>query len=136
MSYDRMKTREDILLTRYLNARKDAGEKKLDFNKKWKESKRIKAKWTQQWGNLKTEANLWWLDDEERARRRGAGGQKTTWYHSIGPNWKQIMGQHWYQWFLPLGRSYSDGLTYNTNWRFGEGGLWRPRETWAGKDSK
>ncbi|UZJ51609.1 hypothetical protein CBS101457_000929 [Exobasidium rhododendri] len=134
LSYDRMKTREDILLTRYLDARKDSGEKKMTFGDKLKEKKRMKGKWAEQWGNLKTEANLWWIDDEEKARK--SDPKKRSWYHSIGPNWKQALGESWYQWILPIGRAKSDGLTYESNWRFGKEGLWRRREKWAGRDEQ
>lgn len=126
MAYDRMKTREEILLSRFLDARTGAGEK-LSFGRKLKEKRRIKAKWASQWGNLKTEANLWWIDDEARARdsKRARG-----WYDSMWPNWSLAVGNAWYQSFLPLGRAKSDGLAYDTNWRFGQGGLWRMREAW------
>jgi palmitoyltransferase len=135
LSYDRMKTREDILLDRYLDARQDSGEKSMSFAEKLKEKKRMKRKWADQWGNLKTELNIWWLDDQDAAqssneRRRKKKKKKKTWYHSIGPNWRQAMGDSWYQWVLPFGRAKSDGMHYDTNWRFGEDGLWRMRKDW------
>lgn len=122
-----MKTREEIVLSRYLDARRDENGKKLTFSDKLKEKRRLKSKWSQQWGNLKSEANLWWIDDEAKAKERESS---QNWYHSIGSNWKQAMGTQWYQWILPFGRAKSDGLNYDRNWRFSEGGFWRERKDW------
>lgn len=130
LAYDRLQVKEEILLTRYLDACKDATGKKFRFNERLKEKKRLKSKWAQQWGNLKSEANVWWLDNREKALSKGKKGKKRTWYHSIGPNWRQAVGDAWYQSFLPIGRAKSDGLSYEMNWRFGQGGLWRPRLEW------
>lgn len=128
MAYSRITTREEILLSRYLDAREDNEGRKLDFRQKIKEKGRIKKKWALQWGNLKSEANLWWLDNREEALK---SGQPRNWYHSIRPNVQLALGDRWYEWILPLGRSKSDGLSYETNWRFGQGGLWRTREEWS-----
>lgn len=155
MAYDRMKTREDVVLSRYVDSQSGNGAKgKLGFAAQIKEKKRIRTKWAKEWGSLKTEGNLWWLDgindakavqsDEKEAalfaarEKPEADAQRSSstyariipWYRAVGPNWRQVMGQRPYEWFLPVGRSSSDGLSYPTNWRFGPGGTWRRRPEW------
>jgi palmitoyltransferase len=130
LAYERIHTREAILLSNYLDALKDSNGRKLEYWKGLKEKKRVKANWSQQWGNLKSEANTWWLDDRTKAMKREDIGKKTSWYHSIAPNWRQFVGDAWYDSFFPIGRAKSDGLSYEMNWRASHDGSWRPRTEW------
>ncbi|TCD67747.1 palmitoyltransferase pfa5 [Steccherinum ochraceum] len=70
-----------------------------------------KRQWDEEWGRIGKEGNLWWLGDARK-------------------NWEAVMGDKWYQWFLPLGRTPGDGLTFPTNPRFDEEGRWRRRSEW------
>lgn len=130
MGYDRMQRREAILLSNYLDASKGPNGEDLSYFQQLREKRRIKAKWIEGWGNLKSEANMWWLDDRAKALNREERNKRTTWYHSIRPNWKQAVGDAWYQSFFPIGRAKSDGLSYEMNWRFAQDGTWRPRTEW------
>ncbi|KZV83958.1 zf-DHHC-domain-containing protein [Exidia glandulosa HHB12029] len=73
----------------------------------------IRKRWDDEWGNPRTEGNIWWLG-------------------SASANWHARMGDSVVGWFLPvLGkRSDSHGLDYAVNPRFDEEGRWRRREEW------
>ncbi|OCH92562.1 zf-DHHC-domain-containing protein [Obba rivulosa] len=73
--------------------------------------RKTKKQWDAEWGDPNTEGNIWWLG----SRRK---------------NWEAVMGHHVWEWFLPLGRSPADGLSYPVNPRFDEDGRWRPRREW------
>jgi len=75
------------------------------------DKRRTRRKWDEEWGRMSTEGNLWWLG----SRREG---------------WEDVMGKSIWGWFLPVGRSQSDGLTYPVNPRFDEHGRWRRRIDW------
>jgi len=70
-----------------------------------------RKQWDDEWGRIGSEGNLWWLGSARK-------------------NWEAVMGDKVYQWFLPLGRTAGDGLTYPTNPRFDEEGRWRRRSEW------
>ncbi|CCM00700.1 uncharacterized protein FIBRA_02740 [Fibroporia radiculosa] len=72
---------------------------------------RTKRHWDSEWGKIGSEGNLWWLG-------------------SYRQNWESVMGTHIWEWFLPIGRSPSDGLTFPTNPRFDAEGRWQPRNKW------
>lgn len=71
----------------------------------------IRRRWDQEWGRLGTEGNLWWL------------GSKRA-------NWEAVMGKSKWGWFLPIGHSLGDGLSYPRNPRFDPDGRWRRRSQW------
>ncbi|KAG8936862.1 palmitoyltransferase pfa5 [Tulasnella sp. 418] len=73
--------------------------------------KRLLRKWDEEWGALRTEGNIWNLG----SRRK---------------NWEATMGNKVLWWFLPIGRSEGDGLTYPINPRFTSEGKWRRRKDW------
>ncbi|KIJ41148.1 hypothetical protein M422DRAFT_256000 [Sphaerobolus stellatus SS14] len=75
------------------------------------ERKRIKEQWNVEWGKVEKEGNLWW-----------SGSQRE--------NWEQVMGRNPFGWFLPIGRSLGDGLSFTQNPRFDEQGRWRRRREW------
>jgi len=57
------------------------------------------------------EGNIWWL------------GSKRA-------NWEAVMGKSVWWWFLPIGHSEGDGLTFPVNPRFSEDGIWMPKRDW------
>ncbi|KAJ3491933.1 hypothetical protein NLI96_g375 [Meripilus lineatus] len=67
--------------------------------------------WDEEWGSIITDGNLWSLG-------------------KYSQNWEAVMGHKLYEWFLPVGHSDGDGLTYPTNPRFDKEGRWRPRREW------
>ncbi|KAI5122661.1 hypothetical protein M0805_007921 [Coniferiporia weirii] len=71
----------------------------------------IRKQWNEEWGTLHTEGNIWWLG-------------------SPHANWEYRMGKNRWGWFLPVGRSEGDGLTYPVNPRFDAEGRWRRRSEW------
>ncbi|KAH8077098.1 zf-DHHC-domain-containing protein [Cristinia sonorae] len=73
--------------------------------------RRTRKDWDAEWGRIGFEGNLWWLGSARK-------------------NWEAVMGDRWYQWILPIGRTPGDGLTYPTNPRFDEEGRWRRRSEW------
>jgi len=75
------------------------------------EKAKTKRRWDAEWGKIETEANLWWLG-------------------SARANWESVMGKKIWWWFLPIGRSASDGLVYPTNKRFDKEGRLMPRREW------
>ncbi|KAH8112143.1 zf-DHHC-domain-containing protein [Phellopilus nigrolimitatus] len=77
----------------------------------YRKRNQIRREWDTEWGKLGTEGNIWWL---ENART----------------NWEHRMGKSPWGWFLPVGRSEGDGLTYPTNPRFDVDGRWRRRSEW------
>ncbi|KZO98845.1 zf-DHHC-domain-containing protein [Calocera viscosa TUFC12733] len=72
---------------------------------------RQRAQWNDEWGSLYSEGNIWWL-----------GSRRV--------NWEATMGKSPLGWFLPIGRSQSDGLSYPVNPRFSPSGRWRRRSDW------
>ncbi|KAH9943901.1 zf-DHHC-domain-containing protein [Amylocystis lapponica] len=70
-----------------------------------------RRQWDAEWGRINEEGNIWSL-----------GGSRQ--------NWEALMGHHVWEWFLPVGRSDSDGLSYPINPRFDAEGRWRPRREW------
>ncbi|GBE86951.1 hypothetical protein SCP_1001950 [Sparassis crispa] len=73
--------------------------------------RRTRREWDEEWGDLDTEGHIWWLGSSRK-------------------NWESVMGHHVWEWFLPIGRSSSDGLSYPHNPRFDSEGRWRPRNEW------
>ncbi|KAH9922222.1 DHHC palmitoyltransferase-domain-containing protein [Fomitopsis serialis] len=73
--------------------------------------RRTRQQWDQEWGRIDYEGNLWWLGSHRA-------------------NWESVMGTHVWQWFLPIGRSPDDGLSYTPNPRHDPEGRWRPRREW------
>lgn len=73
--------------------------------------RRTRKQWDEEWGRIGCEGNLWWLG-------------------SYRANWEAVMGHHVWEWFLPIGRSPLDGLSYPENPRFDAEGRWRPRSEW------
>ncbi|KAH9852983.1 zf-DHHC-domain-containing protein [Lenzites betulinus] len=70
-----------------------------------------RKQWDAEWGRVGREGNPWWLG-------------------SARANWEATMGAHAWQWFLPIGKSPDDGLSYTLNPRFDSEGRWRPRREW------
>ncbi|EGN94644.1 hypothetical protein SERLA73DRAFT_187681 [Serpula lacrymans var. lacrymans S7.3] len=73
--------------------------------------RRTLKKWDQEWGQIGTEGNLWWLGSSDA-------------------NWEAVMGKNMWWWFLPIGHRLDDGLSYPTNPRFDSQGRWRRRKEW------
>jgi len=73
--------------------------------------RKLKKQWDQEWGEPYTEGNLWWLG-------------------SYRENWESVMGHSKWGWFLPTGRSDTDGLSWLPNPRFDPEGRPRPRNQW------
>jgi len=75
------------------------------------EKRRMKREWDEEWGKIGKEGNLWWLGSGEKG-------------------WVDVMGSNPLGWFLPIGQSLNDGMTYPVNPRFDEQGRWRRRIEW------
>ncbi|KAI0830295.1 DHHC palmitoyltransferase-domain-containing protein [Trametes gibbosa] len=73
-----------------------------------------RRQWNAEWGRIGKEGNPWWLG-------------------SARANWEATMGAHAWEWFLPIGKSPDDGLSYTLNPRFDSEGRWRPRREWPHK---
>ncbi|KAI0311950.1 DHHC palmitoyltransferase-domain-containing protein [Amylostereum chailletii] len=73
--------------------------------------RQTRREWDEEWGRIGYEGNVWWLGN-------------------VRTHWEQVMGPNPWTWFLPIGRSLADGLTYERNPRFDEDGHWLPRKTW------
>lgn len=76
-----------------------------------REKRRMKREWDEEWGKIGKEGNLWWLGSGEKG-------------------WVDVMGSNPLGWFLPIGQSLNDGMTYPVNPRFDEQGRWRRRIEW------
>ncbi|KAH9837742.1 zf-DHHC-domain-containing protein [Rhodofomes roseus] len=76
--------------------------------------RRTRKQWDQEWGRIDHEGNLWW-------------------FGSYRANWESVMGSYAWQWFLPIGQSPDDGLSYIPNPRHDPEGRWRPRREWPAK---
>ncbi|TFK71228.1 zf-DHHC-domain-containing protein [Pluteus cervinus] len=76
-----------------------------------REKGRAQQEWDEEWGVMATEGNIWWLG----SGRRG---------------WEDVMGKSRWGWFLPVGRSQTDGLSYPVNPRFDHLGILRRRVEW------
>ncbi|KNZ76633.1 Palmitoyltransferase PFA3 [Termitomyces sp. J132] len=75
-------------------------------------AKRRKTRsYDEEWGRIGREGNIWWL----------GSGKK---------GWVDVMGYNVWGWFLPIGKSLNDGLTYPVNPRFDAQGIWRKRAEW------
>ncbi|CDO68748.1 hypothetical protein BN946_scf184989.g14 [Trametes cinnabarina] len=70
-----------------------------------------RKQWDQEWGRIGKEGHPWWLGSARR-------------------NWEATMGDRAWMWFLPIGKSPDDGLSYELNPRFDNEGRWRPRKEW------
>ncbi|OSD00059.1 zf-DHHC-domain-containing protein [Trametes coccinea BRFM310] len=70
-----------------------------------------RKQWDQEWGRIGKEGHPWWLG-------------------SARANWEATMGERVWMWFLPIGKSPDDGLSYELNPRFDSEGRWRPRREW------
>lgn len=149
MGYERQKTREDILIDRWVvDLAQHEGRPKPDWFAQIRQRKALKKKWAVIWGKPKTEANLFWLDGVRKPMIVGKKSelpenQQSTfqdeeksikpmsWWNAVGPNWRQAMGDNIFGWFLPIGRSRNaNGLAYEANWRFGPQGEWTLRNEW------
>lgn len=73
--------------------------------------RRLRKQWDHEWGNPYAEGHLWWLG-------------------SYRANWESVMGHSKWEWFLPIGRSDTDGLNWLPNPRFDPDGRPRPRSQW------
>ncbi|KAI0043421.1 zf-DHHC-domain-containing protein [Auriscalpium vulgare] len=73
--------------------------------------RRTKKQWDAEWGRIGFEGNLWWTGD-------------------VRKHWKEALGPNPWTWFLPVGRSPSDGLHFDRNPRFDREGRWLPRSEW------
>lgn len=159
MSFDRMASREATILDSYFKSTSQGGgdgvkeklnspttAEKLDVTcgMNLKEKKMIKIKWDEEFGRLRKEGNLFWLggkDELEMSRKREEDGEEKM---IVGEgkflkikgkgasliNFKQVMGDNVLGWFLPIGRTPSDGTSYPINPRFSSNGLWRQRKDW------
>jgi len=78
---------------------------------KMRERHAVKARWDEEWGQIDTEGNIWWLG-------------------SARANWQNRMGRRILGWFLPLGSSEGDGLVYELNPRFDADGRPQRRAKW------
>lgn len=149
MGYERQKTREDILIDRWVvDSAEHEGRPKPDWFAQIRARNAMKAKWAEQWGKPKTEANLFWLDGvhkpmivgkeselksitQHTARNSDDPTKPLSWWNAVGPNWREAMGDNVLGWFLPIGRSRNaSGLVYEANWRFGPQGEWTFRREW------
>ncbi|KAI0659585.1 zf-DHHC-domain-containing protein [Cubamyces menziesii] len=73
--------------------------------------RQTRKQWDAEWGRVGKEGHPWWLG-------------------SARANWEATMGAHAWMWFLPIGKSPDDGLSYELNPRFDAEGRWRPRKEW------
>ncbi|KAI0369328.1 zf-DHHC-domain-containing protein [Pilatotrama ljubarskyi] len=73
--------------------------------------RKTRKEWDAEWGRVGKEGNPWWLGSARR-------------------NWEATMGDKAWMWFLPIGKSPDDGLSYELNPRFDSEGRWRPRREW------
>ncbi|TFK92154.1 zf-DHHC-domain-containing protein [Polyporus arcularius HHB13444] len=67
--------------------------------------------WDAEWGRIGKEGHMWWLGSARK-------------------NWEATMGDKAWMWFLPIGKSPDDGLSYVVNPRFDAEGRWLPRNEW------
>ncbi|KAI5476748.1 vacuole protein, palmitoyltransferase domain containing [Pseudohyphozyma bogoriensis] len=105
-------TIEDMGMSRMKARERSALQRAYGFWR-WREKRRAKKVWDQQWGRIGKEGNLWWLG-------------------SSRANWEMVMGKDKLGWFLPIPASPKgdDGLSYVPNPRFSKEGLWRMRAEW------
>ncbi|KAI8990374.1 DHHC palmitoyltransferase-domain-containing protein [Trametes punicea] len=73
--------------------------------------RQTRQQWDAEWGRIGKEGHPWWLGCARR-------------------NWEATMGPRAWMWFLPIGKSPDDGLSYELNPRFDSEGRWRPRKEW------
>ncbi|KAI0324507.1 zf-DHHC-domain-containing protein [Cubamyces sp. BRFM 1775] len=73
--------------------------------------RQTRKQWDAEWGRVGKEGHPWWLG-------------------SARANWEATMGAKAWMWFLPIGKSPDDGLSYELNPRFDAEGRWRPRKEW------
>ncbi|KIP03033.1 hypothetical protein PHLGIDRAFT_267793 [Phlebiopsis gigantea 11061_1 CR5-6] len=99
LNMQRMKEREKSVLARHYAW--------YQFGAK----RQLRKQWDREWGDIDTEANLWWLGNTRE-------------------NWVSVMGHNVWQWFLPIGSSPSDGRHWLPNPRFDSEGKPRPRSLW------
>ncbi|PWN45455.1 hypothetical protein IE81DRAFT_339389 [Ceraceosorus guamensis] len=133
MAFERHKATEAALLDAYFSDRGQGG-KGLHL----KEKHEIRKEWDSLWGRVKKEGNLWWLDGASHANQSDANGAEknqtsSTAGREASPAWtnfKQVIGDEWYGWLLPIGKSPSDGRAFPQNPRHSALGVWRPRRLW------
>lgn len=160
MSFERMTSREAVILDQYFKSEfkggGNGGEKpsttaeKLDLScgMHLKAKKLLKTKWNQEWGELRKEGNLWWIggEDELKMSRKREEDQVENEFESKENqdqkglkikgkgaallNFKEVMGDNLIEWLLPVGKSKNDGLSYPVNPRFTQNGRWRERKDW------
>jgi palmitoyltransferase len=78
---------------------------------KFSAMKQTRRGWDTEWGRIGREGNIWSLESKRE-------------------NWEATMSRNVWWWFLPIGRSLSDGSTYPVNPRFDSEGRWRRRAEW------
>ncbi|THH03993.1 hypothetical protein EW145_g5843 [Phellinidium pouzarii] len=101
----------ESMITSTMKEREGATLKRMVPICSFRKKREIMKQWDVEWGAIYTEGNLWWL-----------GSAKANWEHRMGKN-------RW-AWFLPVGHSEGDGLTFPTNPRFDKEGRWRRRNEW------
>ncbi|KAI0742878.1 zf-DHHC-domain-containing protein [Daedaleopsis nitida] len=70
-----------------------------------------KREWDEEWGRIRKEGYMWWNESSRK-------------------NWEATMGDKAWMWFVPIGHSPDDGLSYVVNPRFDKEGRWLPRREW------
>jgi len=82
------------------------------FTRLYRGKRKVRDVWDREWGRSDKEGNLWWLG----ARR----------------NWESVMGTNIWGWFFPITVPIQrdNGILYEQNPRFDEGGVLRPKKEW------
>ncbi|KAF7795107.1 hypothetical protein EIP86_006252 [Pleurotus ostreatoroseus] len=101
----------DSLKAQYMKEREKAVLARMFSWYQFGAKRRARKQWDEEWGDIDTEGNIWWLGSARK-------------------NWEAVMGKHIWQWFLPIGRSPTDGVNWPLNPRFDSEGKWRPRREW------
>lgn len=140
LAFQRTNRREEVALSEYFSQKKKrtAHDKSLSARQRrtagsndFAEKRKMKKSWDRQFGKLKSEINLWKVEERvDRATEDKGEWRKLSSREAMLANWKQSMGDRWWMWVLPIGKSSNDGLDYPLNPRHGPLGEWRPRDQW------
>ncbi|EIW56472.1 zf-DHHC-domain-containing protein [Trametes versicolor FP-101664 SS1] len=101
----------ETLDARRIREREDRVLKRLHAWSDFRGKRATRRQWDAEWGRVGKEGSPWWLGSARR-------------------NWEATMGARVWEWFLPIGKSPDDGLSYTLNPRFDAEGRWRPRREW------
>ncbi|KAI0744588.1 zf-DHHC-domain-containing protein [Earliella scabrosa] len=94
-----------------MREREDRVLARLHSWQQFREKRATRRQWDAEWGRIGREGYMWWLGSARK-------------------NWESTMGDKIWMWFLPIGQSPDDGLSYVVNPRFDREGRWLPRSQW------